>query len=63
MQNVPDSALTQAVREASHPLTGANTDYDALMDFIGDARVVLFRAYGLYTLYQSPRDSGKPLFP
>ncbi len=55
MQNSPNSALTQVVREVAQPLTGANTDYDALMDFIGDARVVLLgeATHGTHEFYQA----------
>ena len=28
------------VREAAHPLTGSQTDYDDLLEFIGNARLV-----------------------
>jgi hypothetical protein len=30
--------VTDLVRDAARPLTGASTDYDLLLDFIGDAR-------------------------
>ncbi len=29
--------ITDLVREAAHPLTGSQTDYDHLLEFIGDA--------------------------
>jgi erythromycin esterase-like protein len=35
------AVLTSAIRQAAHPLTGAETDYDPLMELIGDARFVL----------------------
>jgi erythromycin esterase-like protein len=36
-----DSATVELVRAAAIPITGAETDYDALMALIGDARFVL----------------------
>jgi erythromycin esterase-like protein len=33
--------VTDLVRDAAHPLTGASADYDPLLEFIGDARFVL----------------------
>src|SRR5271156_4971021 len=36
--------LTKAVRDAAQPLRGAADDYDALLEFIGDARFVLIGA-------------------
>jgi erythromycin esterase-like protein len=55
MQNVPNSALTQMVREVAQPLMGANSDYGGLMDFIGDARIVLLgeATHGTHEFYQA----------
>jgi erythromycin esterase-like protein len=35
------SVAAQAIRAFAHPLTGAATDYDPLLDLVGDARFVL----------------------
>ncbi len=46
--------LTDAVREAARPLTGASTDYDPLLELIGDARVVLLgeATHGTHEFYR-----------
>ena len=36
-----DAALARAIKRVAHPLTGAPTDYDRLLQKIGDARIVL----------------------
>src|SRR3982751_3601306 len=41
MRDSADLDLSNAVREAAHPLTGASTDYDPLIGLVGDARFVL----------------------
>ena len=41
MRDPADLDLSNAVREAAHPLTGAITDYDPLIGLVGDARFVL----------------------
>ena len=33
--------VTDLIRQAVHPLTRSHEDYDALLEFIGDARFVL----------------------
>src|SRR5438876_8311456 len=55
MHNSPHSALTQVLRQVAQSLTGANTDYDTLMDFIGEARVVLLgeATHGTHEFYQA----------
>jgi erythromycin esterase-like protein len=55
MQSARHSALTQIVREVAQPLTGADADYDALIDFIGDARVALLgeATHGTHEFYQA----------
>ena len=55
MQKNFSLALAHVVREEAQPLTGANTDYDGLMDFIGDARVVLLgeATHGTHEFYQA----------
>lgn len=55
MHNVLSSTLTNAIREGAQPLTGASTDYDGLMDLIGDARVVFLgeASHGTHEFYQA----------
>src|SRR5438045_3486998 len=46
-------ALTDRVRRAAVPLTGAAKDYDALLDLIGEARLVLLgeASHGTHEFY------------
>jgi len=46
--------VTDLVRDAARPLTGANTDYDPLLEFIGDARFVLLgeASHGTHEFYR-----------
>ena len=46
--------LSNAIREAAHPLTGASTDYDPLMRLISDARFVLLgeASHGTHEFYR-----------
>src|ERR671922_244598 len=46
--------LTDAVRAAAHPLTGAAADYDPLLELIGDARFVLIgeASHGTHEFYR-----------
>src|SRR6266511_469104 len=46
-------ALSELVRRAAVPLTGAAKDYDALLDLIGDARLVLLgeASHGTHEFY------------
>jgi erythromycin esterase-like protein len=48
------SKLADLVRTAARPLTGAPHDYDALLDLIGDARVVLIgeASHGTHEFYR-----------
>jgi erythromycin esterase-like protein/predicted phosphoribosyltransferase len=48
-----DSTVREAVRAAAHRLTGADRDYDPLMDLIGDARFVLLgeASHGTHEFY------------
>ncbi|MEF2278686.1 erythromycin esterase family protein [Deinococcus sp. YIM 134068] len=48
------SDLTQALRDASFPLTGASDDYDGLLERIGDARFVLIgeASHGTHEFYR-----------
>jgi erythromycin esterase-like protein len=50
-----DTQLAAAIRAAAHPLTGAATDYDPLLDLIGDARFVLIgeASHGTHEFYQA----------
>lgn len=41
MESVHTNRITELLQEAVYPLHGAQTDYDPLMDLIGDAQVVL----------------------
>jgi erythromycin esterase-like protein/adenine/guanine phosphoribosyltransferase-like PRPP-binding protein len=49
-----EAALTQAIREAGHRLTGTERDYDPLMELIGDARLVLLgeASHGTHEFYR-----------
>ncbi|HEY0384693.1 MAG TPA: erythromycin esterase family protein, partial [Pyrinomonadaceae bacterium] len=46
--------LSNAIREAAHPLTGASNDYDPLMRLIDDARFVLLgeASHGTHEFYR-----------
>jgi erythromycin esterase-like protein len=46
--------LTDLVSEAAQPLVGASTDYDRLLEFIGDARFVLLgeASHGTHEFYR-----------
>lgn len=48
------AVVTDTVRTAAHPLTGAATDYDPLLAFIGDARFVLLgeASHGTHEFYR-----------
>jgi erythromycin esterase-like protein len=54
---MPDATLLltrDLVRDAAHPLTGSETDYDHLLDFIGSARFVLLgeASHGTHEFYR-----------
>ena len=53
-QDMADSALIEAVREAARPLTGADRDYDPLMELIGESRFVLLgeASHGTHEFYR-----------
>ncbi|MFW6296565.1 MAG: erythromycin esterase family protein, partial [Halothece sp.] len=55
--------LTDAIREAAHPLTGKKTDYDPLMDMIGDANFVLIgeASHGTSEFYRERAEITKRL--
>jgi erythromycin esterase-like protein len=46
--------LSEALRQASYPLTGAGRDYDLLLELIGDARIVLLgeASHGTHEFYR-----------
>src|ERR671932_256746 len=46
--------LIDSVREAAQPLTGASTDYDPLLDLVGNARFVLIgeASHGTHEFYE-----------
>ncbi len=46
--------LAAAIRDAARPLTGSATDYDALLELIGEARLVLLgeASHGTYEFYR-----------
>jgi erythromycin esterase-like protein len=57
------SALSDIVREAAVPLIGAPGDYDALLDFVGDARFVLLgeASHGTHEFYRERAQISKRL--
>ena len=50
----PYSNVASLIRENAHPLTGASSDYDPLMEQIGDARFVLLgeASHGTHEFYR-----------
>jgi erythromycin esterase-like protein len=48
-----DTVLTAAIRAAARPLTGADSDYDSLLDLVGDAHFVLLgeATHGTHEFY------------
>jgi erythromycin esterase-like protein len=46
--------ITDLVRDGAHPLNGASTDYDPLLEFIGDAHFVLLgeATHGTHEFYR-----------
>ncbi len=55
--------LASQVRDSAHPLTGAVSDYDPLIDLIGDARFVLIgeASHGTHDFYQQRAEITKRL--
>lgn len=49
-----DSVLTSALEEVVRPLTGASSDFDALLELVGDARIVLIgeASHGTHEFYR-----------
>ncbi len=54
LPDVSQGAMIEAIRTAAHPLRGAADDYDALLEFIGDARFVLIgeASHGTHEFYR-----------
>ena len=63
MPDTTRTVLIDAVREAVHPLTGATSDYDPLMQLIGDARFVLLgeATHGTHEFYWARAEITKRL--
>lgn len=63
MPEATKSKLREAVRQVAHPLTGAASDYDPLMDLIGDARFVLIgeASHGTHEFYRERAEITKRL--
>src|SRR5215218_7021727 len=57
------NARLDALRAAVHPLAGAATDYDPLLELIGDARVVLLgeASHGTHEFYDMRAEITKRL--
>src|SRR5436309_12112868 len=57
------AVVTNAIREVAHPLTGRATDYDPLIELIGDAPLVLLgeASHGTHEFYQARADITKRL--
>ena len=54
IQDSVELRATSAIRQAASPLTGSATDYDPLIDLIGDARFVLIgeASHGTHEFYE-----------
>ena len=57
------SSLSNVVREAAEPLTGSASDYDSLLDLVGDARLVLLgeASHGTHEFYRERAQISKRL--
>jgi erythromycin esterase-like protein len=57
------AALSKSIREVAHPVVGKQTDYDALLQVIGDARFVLLgeASHGTHEFYQARAEITKRL--
>jgi erythromycin esterase-like protein len=55
--------LTETIREFAHPLTGAASDFDPLLDMIGDAHFVLIgeASHGTHNFYERRAEITKRL--
>ncbi|MFL5656577.1 MAG: erythromycin esterase family protein [Ktedonobacteraceae bacterium] len=63
MANTTLTVITNAIREVAHLLPGTATDYNPLMELIGDARLVLLgeASHGTHEFYQARADITKRL--
>src|SRR5438105_15921554 len=63
MPDTTRTVLIDAVRVVAHPLTGATSDYDPLMQLIGDARFVLLgeATHGTHEFYWARAEITKRL--
>lgn len=54
MPNSIDTEIIERIRAAAHPLTGASSDYDRLLELIGERRFVLLgeASHGTHEFYQ-----------
>ncbi len=61
--NVAEMPGAETIRQAAHPLTGAASDYDPLLELIGDARFVLLgeASHGTHEFYRSRAEITKRL--
>lgn len=57
------SVVSETIREFTHPLTGAASDYDPLLDMVGDAHIVLIgeASHGTHDFYQQRAEITKRL--
>lgn len=55
MKNAMNSMPVQLIRDAAHRIEGVTTDYDPLMDLVGDARFVLLgeASHGTHDFYDA----------
>jgi len=63
MPSITETALTEAIRERAHRLTGTADDYDRLLDLVGDARFVLLgeASHGTHEFYRERAEITKRL--
>jgi erythromycin esterase-like protein len=63
MTNSTKTKLSDAIKEVAYPLTGASTDYDSLLELIGDARFVLIgeATHGTHEFYEQRAEITKRL--
>jgi erythromycin esterase-like protein len=63
MPNTTVTTLAHAVRQVAHPLVGVASDYNPLLDLIGDARLVLIgeATHGTHEFYEQRAEITKRL--
>lgn len=63
MSDTSRAVLTGAIREAAHPLHSSRTDYDPLLEMIGDARFVLLdeASHGTHEFYAARAEISRRL--